>query len=319
MALNRARGLQVIDPFLSGVARRYTPSGFIADRLLPAVPVGKLSGQYPIFTKSFWFANDVDNKIVDRAPAKEVDFEWSLDTFLCEEYALKVSITDLERDQAENELRLESNKTEFLMLRMALAREIRAAALLETTGNGGQITNANTTTPGTNWDQDTATIEADIKGAVLGIYDATGQVPNVIVIPYKVAYAMAIQEDIRNILRYDAAGSERNFIQLGNRVLPSVIHGMQVIIPQGAQKNTAREGAAESISEIWGDEVRLLQVNPGAGWGTPTVGYRLVHTAPTVTRWRNNDPDIDYIRAMERVDEKLVAPDVAWILRDVLS
>ncbi len=319
MATNRPRSLQVYDPVLSNLARRYKPFGFIARELMPQIGVSTLSGQYPVFTKSYWFQNEVDNLVADRAPAAEIDFEWSTETFLCEEYALKVSITDLERSQAISQLRLEQSKTEFLTHRMELAHEIRVAAILKkvSAGTPGGLNLG--AAPSTNWDQAAADIEGDIKTGVLAVYDATGLVPNTIVIPYKVAYAMAVQEDVRAILRSDATGKGVDYIQLGHRVLPTVIHGMRVVIPMGAQQDSAKEGGTSSISEIWGDDVRLLYTDTAAGWGQPAVGYLLSHTPKKVTRWRTTDPDVEYVREMERYDIKITAPDCGYEIQDVLS
>lgn len=315
---NRAlRALQIYDPVLSNFARLYRPSGFIARQLLPVIPIQLLSGQYPTFPQSYWFQLQTDNRVKDRAPAREVDFEWSLESYIAEEFALKVSITDLERAQAHPALRLERNKTEFLTGQMELAHEARVAALLRKTTNGGGLNLG--AAPSINWDQDTATIEADIKTGVLAIYDATGQLPNTIVIPYKVAYAMALQEDIRAILRNDVTGQGVPFLTLGSRIIPAVIHGMRVLIPQGAQIDSGREGGTSNVSEIWGDDVRLLTVDAGAGWGQPSVAYELRHTPKRVTRWSQVDPDVDYIREMERYDLRVVAPDTGYELSDVLS
>jgi hypothetical protein len=313
MASNRARGLQVIDPFLTNVARRYKPTGFIARQLLPTIPVSKLSGQYPVFTRGFWFRIH-ETLGSDRAPSNEIDFEWSTESFLCDEHKLKVSMTDLEKSQAEDVLRFESSKTEFLTHHMELAYEKRVADLLTVAGglNNGAA-------PSVNWDQATATIEEDIKTAVLAVYDDIGRTPNVIVIPYKVAYAMAVQEDIRSILHYQVSGNSNDFIQLGSRVLPNEIHGLRVIIPQGVQYDTNNEGGSDTVAEVWGDDVRVLYIDPNAGWGMPTVAYRIQHTAKTVTRWRETDPDVEYIRELERFDLKIVAPDAGYEIQNVLS
>ncbi len=318
MPANRPRSLQIYDPVLTNLARSYRTHGFIADQLLAKIPTAKLSAQYPIFDKAFWFRN-VDNRSTDRTPSKEIDFEWSLDTFLCEEYSLKSSITDLERDQADPSLYLERSKTELLTASMDLAHEVRVAQFFDIVSAGGGLNNSRTSTPSVNWDQDTATVEANIKTGVLDVYDSIGHIPNVCVIPYKVAYAMALQEDIRAILRNDATGQGVPFLTLGSRILPATIHGMKVIIPMGAQIDASNEGGAESISEIWGDDVRLLKVETGAKWGQPSAGYQIVHTARRVTKWRTVDPDINYIREMERYDLKMVAPDAGHIIKDVLS
>lgn len=317
MATNAPRSLQVYDPILTNVARSFRPEGFIGRELLSPIGVSKLSGQYPVFTKSFWFQNDVDNEVSDRAPTKEVDFEWSTETYLAREYGLKVSWTDLELAQADSALRFKQSKAEFLRTRMDLADEVRVAAKLRKTTNGGGLSlGANASVK---WDQDTATIEANIKTGVLAIYDATGQLPDTIVIPYKVAYAMALQEDIRAILRSDATGQGVPFLTLGSRIVPAVIHGMRVVIPQGAQIDNTNEGAAAaSVDEIWGDHVRLLKLGKGQTWGIPATAYRIQHTPLKATRWRTVDPDVEYLREMERYDIKVVAPDLGYEIADTL-
>lgn len=315
-ATTAARALQVFDPLLTGLARRYKSKGFIARKLLPSIPVNTLSGQYPVFTKEYWFTNEVDNLVQDRSPAKEVDFEWSTELYLAREYALKVSITELEEMQAVPQLRLRQNKTEFLTHRMELAHEVRVANLLRKTTNSGGLNLG--ATPSTNWDTSTA-IESDIQTGQVAVYDAIGQRCNAMVIPWKVAYALALNATFRTQLRYDAAGKPRNFIELGDQVLPQVIHGMQVIIPDGPQVTSGQEGGSGTTSEIWGDHVRLLHINPSASWGEPSVAYVLTHTAKRVTRWNQIDPDIEYVREMERYDLRVVAPDAGYELASLLS
>lgn len=319
MAANRPRSLQVFDPVLSNIARRYKPSGFIADQLLVDAPVQTLSAQYPIFDESYWFQNDVDNQVNDRAPAKEIDFTWSMDTYLCKEYALKVSITDLERQQAIAQLRLEQSKTELLTHRMNLAHEVRVANIMQSVDQGGKLASGWQAAAAAKWDVDTTDVEADIQLGVMKIYTATGLLPNVMVIPFPTAYAVAMNDKFRALLRYDATGKPVDFIKMGEGIIPSVIHGMKVIVPAGAQIDTAREGSVATHTEIWGEDVRLLYVDGNAGWGQPSVAYKLNHTNRRVTRWRETDPDLEYIRELERYDVKVVADKCGYVIRDTLT
>lgn len=317
MSANSPRSLQIYDPVLTNLARQYKPKGFVARQLLPTISTSTLSAQYPIFTKEYWFQNDVDNRITDRTPTKEIDFEWSMDTYLCEEYGLKVGWTDLEAAQANGALRLQQNKTDLLTHRMELAHEIRVAALLRKTSNNGGLNLG--TAPAINWDQATAVIEDDIKAGVLAMYDATGLLPDTIVIPYKVAYAMALQEDIRAILRADTTGQGVPYLTLGSRIIPAVIHGMRVLIPQGPQVDSGRGGTAGTITEIWGDHVRLLYTDPSTPYGQPAVAYLFQLSGKRVTRWRTVDPDVNYVREYEAYDLKVVAPDCGYEIASVLS
>jgi hypothetical protein len=322
MPANRARALQVIDPFLSTVARRYKSAGFIADQVLPSIKVDKMSGQYPVFSDGYWFAQQTDNESTDRTPSREVDYEWSTDTFLARQFSLKVSLTDLEVSQAESELRLRQTKAEFLAHQMNLAREVRVATLLADPAQvtGGGLTSGNSTAAAGKWDTGaTTTIEADIKAAKLKIYDACGIDPNTIVIPYKVAYAAALNATVRGVLAYQITGdSGGKPLQLGDRLFPSVFHGMNVLIPKG-QISTDKEGSNVTKTEIWSEDVRVLYTDPSAAWGVPSVAYSLTETARTVTRWREIDPDREMLRELERVAEKVVAPNAGWVVRDCLA
>lgn len=319
MSLNRPAQLQIIDPVLTSIARQYKSHDFIADSLLTNVPVKTLTGQYPVFRKFDWFTNEVANIKADRAPSREIDFEWGTETYRCEEFALKVSITDLERMQAHEAVRLEANKTDLLSHRMSLAREVRIANILKKVADGGQIPNANSATPSNLWDTASANPDADIRTGALAVYDATGQSPDTLVLPYKVAYQLATNhgtDSWRAAMIYTVNGQQ--IIRLGDGILPSEIHGMQVVIAKGPQIDAANEGGASSISEIWGKNALLL-TRGARTYGQPSSLYRFVHTAQTVTRWRETDPDLDYIRELERCDERMVAPDTAYILKGVVS
>lgn len=317
MATNRAASLQVVDPLLTDIARRYQPGGYIQDEILADVPVKTFTGKYIVFSDQYWFMDEVDTLNEDRAPAKEIDYEWSTDSYDAKKHALKVSYTDDEIEQAASVLDLRREKAEFLSHRFRHAREIRLAAKLMPSGDGGDLSSGRTTTPSNNWDVDAATIEVDLKTGVIDVYDTIGTRPNTVIIPFKVAYAMAIQQDIREILKYTVNGQQ--VLSVGDRVLPAVLHGMKVVIPEGAQKDSANEGGTASRSEIWGDHVRLLYIDKTAGKYKPSVIKRFRHTPLTVTRWSTHDPDVNYVREHERIDEKVVAPDAAHVIKSVLS
>lgn len=314
MAAGRARALQVIDPVLTSVARQFKSQGLVYDRLCPRIQVQNESGLYPVYTKDFWFTNDPDNKKADRDETKEIHIEYSTESYLVDEYAYKVSISDRERANSLSALRYESSLVNNLMLRQALAREKRLADLLRETTDGDLSSGA---APSTNWNDDAATIETDIVVAKEAIYDLTGMTPNTIVLPWKVANAVAKQADIREVLKYTVNGQQ--IISTGEGILPAQLWGLQVIVPMGLRNTANPDGGTFSGAEIWGDDVRVLHVDSNAGWGIPSVAYAFQTKGPTVARWRENDPDVEYIRVKEIVDEKVVAPDLGYVIQDVLS
>lgn len=314
-----ARELQLVDQVLTTVARQYRPTGYVYNQVAPTIQVQAESGKYPTF--SGFFGDDADSgdhtKVSDRAETPEVSFDWSTESYYCEDYRLKVSITAKERRQAHAALRLEQSKLTYLLERMALRREIRIATALQDSGTtGGQLTGG-TAAPANNWDVDAGTIEADIKTGALAVRGKVGRKTNAIVMDEAVAYAVALQADIREIIKYTVPGDR--IISEGGSVLPPQIHGHRVLVAS-AMRNTAKKGATETLDEIWGTDVRLLTL-PGdgvGGWGIPAVAYSFSCFGEVVDRWRENDPPVDYIRAWEDVDEKVCAPDAGYTITAVL-
>lgn len=320
--------LQIVDEVLTQIARRFTPRGYVYSAICPSIPVNLLSGRYPTFDETYWFANEQSNKIADRGETPEISFTWSTDSYLCEDYGFKVSITPREQQQAHPALRIEQNTIQFLMTQMANQAEKRLAALLRTTANGGQLNNGGAATAA--FASSTA-IEADWKTSKTAVYNKTGYTPNVAVVPYLKAYDMATNATLRDIFKYYV--NSENFISLGaddngeDIFLPRVFQGTRLVIPKGQLAQTGHEGSAQNLSEVWGSSVRFLYVDPNAGWGVPSTVYQFQHPVLTnggraatsglgavVDRWMEMDPRKDYIRATECVAEKVAAPDLGYEL-----
>lgn len=314
------RDLQIVDPVLTNIARQYRPDGFIYDIVMPRIPVDTDSGKYPTYNIESFFGDDSDagdqTKVSDRARTPEISFEWSTDSYYCEDYRLKFSITAKERRQANSALRLEQSKLSGLLDRMAIRREVRAAAILRQTGDGGQLTGGSAT-PSNNWDVDAATIETDIKTGAIAVRRKVGRMTNAIVFDLEVAYAVALQQDIRDIIKYTVPG-DRILLE-GGGILPSALHRHKVIVAE-PMRNTAKKGATLSLNPIWSDEARLLYLpEGGGGWGIPSVSYSFTNLGEEVDRWNENDPPVEFVRAWEDVDEKVTAPDAGYSLKALLS
>jgi hypothetical protein len=326
-------GLQVVDPILTNLALRFLPQGFIYDQVVASQDVGKNSGQYPVWSIDDLLRDDVESKVDARAETPEIDFSFSMETYLLENYRLKVSITPEDREQAADELKMEETKVRALLGRMALRRERRLAAKLRKTSNGGQLTLGGGVTK--KWGEKEATIELDIKAARKAVYDATGQHVDSAIIPWDVAYAMALDPEIRDIMKRTL---EANLIiSRGEAILPKQLHGLNIIPAGSAKVNTARKGAAKSLANVWADNVILIKTAPDNEWGEPATVYslrgqvaatnegRTSRTTSTgggfavVDKWATADPPVDYVRAWEKVEEKVVAADVAYEITDVLA
>jgi hypothetical protein len=327
-----ARGLQLIDPVLTGLALNYRTDGLVYDQIVASQDVQTNAGQYPVWSADDFRRDDVSNEVADRAETPEIDVGYSLQPYALKNYRLKISISPEERAQAHDALRLEQTKLNFLLDRMALRRERRLAAALRGADKGGSFTQ-NALTVSTKWDAAAgATIEKDIKTARKTVYNATGQHVDTMVITWEVAYAMALDASVREILKYTVPG--QMIIQNGEAILPKQIHGLNVVIVGNDMVNTAAEGATASLSSIWADNVRLIKRGVDNAWGSPATVYALRGQVldtnqgrfsrgragyALVDRWAEADPPVDFVRAWEKVQEKVVAPDLGIEIFDVLT
>jgi hypothetical protein len=308
------RSGQLTDPVLTNLGRRYRPMGAIADIVAPKVPVNKESGKYPVGDSYDFAATDVDPLVPDRAETKEVDLTVGTEGYVCEEYALKASVSRREKENVDDIIGLREAKQQVVQDRLMIAREVRVAALLRKTTNGGGFNLG--ATPSKNWNEDEGTIEADVKTAIEAIEDATGQDANTIVIPKHVARAIATQKAIREIFKYTVDG--RQLLGAGDAILPPEIWGLKVVIA-GGNKATNKEGQANAFGRIWGDHVRVMFVNPAPNKETPSAAYTFTARDWETKTWQSDDPEVEYIRPSYVIDEKIVAPDVGYEIASVLS
>jgi hypothetical protein len=304
------RSGQLVDVLLTNLGRKYTPAGFIAEQVCPRVGVAAESGIYPVWTRAdFLRTGQTDPLIANGAETKDVDFSVTTEAYLCEEYALRTKITRRERENSSDVLGLRQTKANGVRDLIALHREKRVATLLASVDNS--------VTVDTNWDQDAATIEVDIKEGKELVYDDIGRVPNSIVIPWKVANAVSLQADIREVLKYTVNGQQ--ILAAGEAILPANLWGLKVIVPQGPQYTDSAEDASASFSEVWGTDVLVLYLNGSPDKDNPSVAYTLQTRGVEVKSWMSDDPEVEYIRVSDGVlVEKLTAPAAGAKLGAVL-
>lgn len=352
-------GLQIIDPVLSNLARQYKPKGFIYPELVAFQPVEYNIGQYPVFNLAKFYTARGDSQVADDAATPTVDFEWSTEFFNCQDYRLKTRVTRKELLQAHPALRLEVSKVSGLLGIMALEREKRLAKVLRSEANGGKLSlTAATVTQ--KWDKGDTTvkIQKDLQNASNTVYKAIGRRPNTLILTERIAIAITQDPTIQELIKYlagvelvevnrisSANGDASPFVKIGSAVLPKKLFGFNVVAADGVLENTAQEGEAAKLSEVWGNSVRLLYVNSQAQWGEPTVVYSfrgrvtgakeeavqpaagsLTQLEPggigawaIVDRWQEPDPPAENIRVWETVDEKVVAPQAGIEIEEVLG
>lgn len=341
-------GLQFVDEVLSNIARLFRPYGFLYDQIVSPQNVQYNIGRYPVFDPAGFFSAGGNLNVADDAPTPLIDINYSHDTYQCLDYRLQTRITRKEAVQANPVLRLDYAKTTALLTQFAANRETRLANALLHTSHGGQLTQL-AATPSVKWDQGTsgspASIQSDLQGAALQVYKTIGRRPNTLVLTQSMAYALANDFTLKDLIKYTIG---TRIVEEGQpAVLPPSLFGFKVLIAEGVLQNLARPGdPAMNLVDTWGTSARLIYTDPNAQWGIPATVYSFrgrVTDGPTqapdvimptdtggqepgaaanwavVDRWWDFDPPGEHIRAWECVTEKVVAPDMGIEIPNVLA
>ena len=297
-----------VDAILTNVSLAYRNQAFVGQRLLPVVPVKKESDKYYKYGKERFRAPDAIR--APKTAAKEIDWAVSTANYSAEEYALAQPIDDRERDNADSPLNIETDTTEVLTDNLLLGQEKRIATLVTNTANIPQ----NITLAGVSQWSDAVNSDpvADVTTARQTVLDATGLVPNAMVLPFKVLNKLKLHQDIIDRVKYSQLG----VITLD---LLKAIFEVDEILLAGAKVESAAEGQASSLSDVWGKDVVLAYVAPRPGIKTLSLGFTFQPRGFQIRRWREEKRHSDLFEASHVVDERLVAPDCAYLIKAAIA
>lgn len=241
-----------VQPRLTQIALAVKPKGFIADQVLPRVPV---PGEKFIYTKmtTDQYFRIPDARIGRTSDPNTVEFSGADVTDKTEDYGLEdpVPNKDIELAAGTNYDPL-AEATESTALLMELAREKRAADLVFTLGT--YASSLRTTLSGTSqWSH----ASSDPVAALLAAIDAMLVRPNTLVIGRSVwtalrQHAKVVQSVFKN-------GTTSGVVPLEG--LRDVLEIERILVGEAFYTAT-KKGQTASYSRLWGKHAALLQVNP---------------------------------------------------------
>lgn len=202
------------------------------------------------------------------------------------EYAQEFAIHDDESSEVDALARLK-----LTLDRIYIDQEIRVANLLtdtQTYAAGHLMDYRSVDAIDRTWDR----IVATLGWAMRSIRDrAYGKEANVLIVPPHVETALVGETKLRK--------------PLDLRMLrPTLIH----------------TGDDLGVSNVWGDNIVVAYVDPyPATVNTFTLGASLVPRAPIVKRYRDEEAKKTFYRVSTVSDERLFAPNCAFLIRNVLA
>lgn len=303
-----------LDKALSGVSNGYFNKELIADLVLPKVMsknyTGKIGGYNPNHLSRH------DTLMKGEAQARRVnavDYNFNA-LYEIGEYGLHDVVTKRDYADVEDPFDAESDTTEALTQLMQIDKEVSLASVLF---NSSIITQ--TSSPGTKWDNSSSSILTDIVLAKSTIKSEVQAIANAAIIGYKLAESLR-----RSALLMDALGYKYNRVgQLTDDELAKALNVEQLFIGT-ASYNSANEGQAANIVDIWNEESCLFYVKPqSAAKKQISLGY---HIAPTGASGRqvfksdiNNPPESKMIVITEAYVQKIMDVNAGYLFTNCLT
>ena len=213
---------------------------YIADKVFPNIPVQKQSDRYYSYPKGNWFRTEAK----PRAPGSEsAGSGWTLDntpTYYAPVVAVHKDVDDQIRANQDPAIDVDRDSAEFVTQQLMLKRDLDWQTQYFRTGIWSFDS-----TPGTLWSAGGSTPIDDITDQISFIHKSTGFKPNKLILGAPVWYVLKNHPDFLERIKYTQTAI------VGLDLLAALLELDEVLVA-GAIKNTAIEGAADSMDFVFG-------------------------------------------------------------------
>jgi len=328
-------GSMQFDGRLTRIAVDYKNKQFIADQVLPPIPVPSKTGKYKVYSQAEEFQID-DALVGPNSEPNEIDYKVTEDTFAADDYALVMYVSQEAIDNADAPLSPLRVATEKAMRHLMRRRERRVAQAVM---NKSNFAAANQIDIAGAW----TTLTTDIVSQILVGIDACSAPPNVMVMDIatwrKVSRNTPLLAAAKGTLREQFISQTRGPAKTGALESSDAVSvpqlaeflGLDYVFVGAAQYATSVKGQATlTKGRIWdmlttggaagGGGAALLRVATGAIedviWGA-----QMQWKPPTVMTWREEKRGAYGsvgIKVAESSGMKVVANDAGYLFEDTL-
>jgi len=299
-----------IDAALTDLSVRFSQSEdmFVANKVFPSVKVPHKSDLYYTYPREYWFRTDAEL----RGPGAESagsGYETSTDSYNCDVFALHKDIDDQTRANADAQITLDRDATEFVTSHLLQRRE----QAFVTEYFAGTVWGTDVT-PTNLWD-DYAMGDpiGDLRTGIITMAQETAKKPNKLVLGPQVWDKLQDHPDFLDRIKFTQKGI------VGTDLLAEMLGLDEVLIPWSV-KNTAAEGATAVYDFNFGKNALLVHVAKSPGLNTASAGYTFQWSGLfgggsngiRIKRFRLERNASDRIEAEEALDQKVVSTELGY-------
>jgi len=245
-------------------------------------------------------------------------------TYVTEEHGWEEPVD--ERDQNRYANLFDAETIALLRAQGVVARnyEARVAAAVF---NSTTWTGASKTTAIVNeWDDFTnATPITDVEAAVQKVYDGSGLKANALVVNWKVFRNLRNCDQLLERIQSSGAG-DRTLAKDVTAAKLAEAFDLEYVLVAGASKNSATEGQAASISQIWSSEYAMVcRISNSADMRDPCIGRTFHWTGDGSRRFGMVEDYLEpqtrskIIRCRFETDEVIMYPEAGHLLSNITT
>jgi hypothetical protein len=302
-----------VDPMLTNVAIAYGNDEYIADKIFKPFKVKKQSGKHFVYDQARFRVND--SLRAAGGNANEVTLKLTVGSaYFCDDHALRQFVTDEDKDNAITPTDPFIDATENVRDMLLVSKE---KALADWMANTANLTQNTTLTTTDQWsDFNNSDPFDDIQTAISTIHAAIFQRPNTLILGKQTYDKLKHHPDLLDRVKYSQKG-------VLTKELMKELFDVDNVIIGAAGYNSATEGAADSMSYLWGKHAWLAYIAPKTTRKMITLGLTYAWKKMVVEKMRGEDEQDrrgTYVRVGDDYfDQKSVAVACAYLIKNAIA
>jgi hypothetical protein len=297
--------------------------GFIADQVLPPMPVNKVSSSFLRIPVEALLAERDTERASGGTYARQ-KYKFEEDSYDCKEQGAEEVVDDRDAAIYKNFFQAEVLATGRARSAVMINREKRVAAAIfnTSTWTGATLTTALSSA----WSGPVSSQPVqDVQAAAEKIFEGTGLIANALVINRKVLQYLRNCDEVVERLKYSSVVDVKKITieALAEMLFPDV-PGARLIVA-GAPRNTLNAGQASvSMTRIWSDSYAMVcRVSDSSDLSEPCLGRSLHFVSDgselpcKIETYRDDTIRADIVRCRHDVSEKVLYAGAGHLLTNI--
>ncbi|HUU42900.1 MAG TPA: hypothetical protein VMX57_03925 [Planctomycetota bacterium] len=300
-----------VDAMLTSISIGFTIEGYVADQILPRVPVPNLTVKVPTYSRDALQIEGNPIKRADKAPYARGKWSVSYAEKVCAEWGIEIPVSDLERSNAQGVIDPMRHANGVANQLMANQIEYNVCSTLTDT----TVMTSNATLSGGNqWsDYTNSSPLVYVKGKMQTIQKAIHRRPNLLVLGEEVADVLAYHPSLSEFFKYTRPGV------VTPEMMAQAFRVDRVVIASATYDTQNIGQSTQAGDYIWGKHVLLCYVGTGPEVEMPAVGYQLSYQNRRTQIYREERITSDIVRVNELMLAAVTNASSGYLIKNAVA